>query len=85
MFHIDFIVPSVYIIARAAEKNPPPQVKKGQILMLWTKDDLITAFQSLTEENQDKVIRLAEAMLAEQEASANPIDTPHHNTVQYKG
>lgn len=51
--------------------------------MKLTKDeyDFITAFRSLTEENQDKVLRLGEAMLAKQEAAANPIDTPHHNTV----
>ena len=55
--------------------------------MMLTKDeyDFITAFRSLTEENQDKVLRLGEAMLAKQEAVANPIDTPYHNTVQYKG
>ena len=55
--------------------------------MILTRDeyDFITAFRSLTEENQDKVLRLGEAMLAKQEAAANPIDTPHNNTVQYKG
>lgn len=54
--------------------------------MMLAKDefDFITTFRSLTPENQDKVLRLGEAMLAKQEAAANPIDIPHHNTVQCK-